>query len=115
MRSRTGALAAFVRAVARARAALLRAKDVAVHAEAHAAARVMPLESGLLEDPVQALLNCGDSDGLAARHDHGANATRNSLSADQRSRLPEVFDARIGATPDEDRIDRKVADGSARF
>src|ERR1700694_3624 len=50
------ALAAFKIAIAGAGAALVRGQDVGVHADAHAAARVAPLEAGVTENLVEAFL-----------------------------------------------------------
>src|SRR5579872_1940305 len=50
------ALAALEIAVGRAGAALVRREDVGIHTDAHAAARVAPLEAGIEEDFVETFL-----------------------------------------------------------
>src|SRR6266581_7451324 len=52
-------------------AALARLEPVRVHAQAHGAARFAPLEAGILEDPVKALVLRLRLDQPRARHDHG--------------------------------------------
>src|SRR5919199_76178 len=73
-------------AVARGGATLAGPQDVRVHAEAHRAARLAPLEAGFAEDSVQPLGFRG----------------------------AQVFYARVGAGADEDAVDAYLFDGRAR-
>src|ERR1035441_934966 len=67
------ALAAFEVAVGGGGAALAGLEDVGVHAEAHAAAGLAPIEAGGLEDGVEAFGFGLALDRLRAGDDHGAN------------------------------------------
>src|ERR1051325_3747676 len=72
----TAPLAALEVAVLRRRAALAARQDVRVHAEAHRAPRIAPLEPRLPEHPVQSLGFGLCLDLLRPRHDQGAHARR---------------------------------------
>jgi hypothetical protein len=96
-----GALAAFEVAVAGGGAALARLQPVGVHRQAHAAARLAPLEAGGLEDLVQAL---GSACALT-RPEPGttiASLTLGATAADAAHHgggLAQVLDAAVGAEP----------------
>ena len=62
VRTAIAALAAFKITIGSAGAALVRRKNVGVHADAHAAARVAPLESGISENFVEPFLFGGGFD-----------------------------------------------------
>src|SRR4051794_3472048 len=70
VRAAAAALAAFEVAVRGRGAPLARLEDVGVHAQAHRATRLAPLEAGLLEDPVEALLLRLGLHLLGAGHHH---------------------------------------------
>ncbi len=69
----TAALAAFEVAVAGGGAALAGRKNVGVHAQAHGAAGLAPVEAGLAEDAVEAFVFGLSLDGLRAGNDHRAD------------------------------------------
>src|SRR5262245_8283764 len=80
-------------------------QDVGVHAEAHRAARLAPLEPGRAEDLVEALgLGCR-LDLLGARDDHPPHALRDPAALDRGCRLAQVLDPRVRAGADEDAIE----------
>src|SRR5258707_10531587 len=66
-----GALAALEIAVRGRSAALARLEPVRVHAQAHGTAGLPPLEPGVLEDPVEALVLGLRLYQARSRHDHG--------------------------------------------
>src|SRR3712207_8224999 len=75
------ALAALEVAVGGGGAALARLEDVRVHAEAHRAAGLPPLEARLAEDAVQPLLLRLELDQRRAGHDHRAHRRAHLLTA----------------------------------
>ena len=86
------------------------AKLIGVHAEAHRAARLAPIEAGRLEDLVEPF-------GLGlllhqarARHDHGADIGIHLLAVDDLRHLAQILDAAIGAGADEHAVERDVGD-----
>ena len=94
-------------------AALARLQLVGIHGQAHAAARLAPLEPGLLEYPVQPLGLGLTLDRPAAGHDHRADACRQRVAADHGRRGTQVFDPGVGTRADEhpvelDRRDRRA-------
>src|SRR4051794_26116523 len=93
VRAPAGSLAAFEVPVARAGAALARGELVGVHAEAHGAARLSPLEAGVDQDAVEPLPFGLLLDQAAAGDDHGAHAGGNVLALDHASRGADVLDA----------------------
>src|SRR5215472_15483954 len=108
-----GALAPLEVAVAGRRRALARSQDVAVHAQAHRAARRAPLEAGVGEGPVQALgLGLGLDPGQAG-HDQGPDAGADLAAAGDLGGGPQVLQPAVGARADEHRVDLDVADRGA--
>src|SRR5919199_126209 len=101
-------------AVARGGATLAGPQDVGVHAEAHRAARLAPLEAGFAEDAVQPLGFRRTLDGLRAGHDHRAHAAFNPVPFQNPRRGAQVFYARVGAGADEDAVNAYLFDGRAR-
>src|SRR5262249_40933595 len=91
-------------------AALSRLELIRVHAEAHGAAWLAPIEAGCLEDRVEPF-------GLRlllhqprATHDHGADSLMHALAADDPPHRAKILDAPIGARSDEHAIERQVGD-----
>src|SRR5215472_11004159 len=102
VRAPSGALPAFEVAVRRRRRALAGLETVGVHRQAHRAARVTPLEPGVAEHAVQALLLGLRLDQPGPRHHHRKPDVRGDTpSAHYRSRRAQVLDARIRARADE--------------
>src|SRR5712692_2621560 len=103
MRAAVFALAALEIAIAGAGAALVRRQDVSVHADAHAAAGIAPLETGVAENFVKSFffglrLNAartGDNQRLLDIFCH-------VLAFDKMRGGAEIIEARIGARADED-------------
>ncbi len=91
-------------------AALAGLEDVGVHAEAHAAAGLAPLEAGGLEDLVEAFFFGLALDGLRAGDDHGADFGGDVVAFDDGGGGAEVFDAAVGAGAEEDGVDLDVFD-----
>src|SRR5581483_1855117 len=69
----TAALASFKIAVAGRCATLAGAEDIGIHAQAHGAARVAPLEAGALKNFRKAFLFGGAFHFLRSRHNNGAH------------------------------------------
>src|SRR6266545_3837532 len=93
-------------------APLARLEPIRVHTQAHGTARFPPLEPGVLEDPVKALVLRLRFDEARARHDHGEPDIRGEAApADDRRSGPQVFDARIRARADEYLVDADVGYG----
>ena len=87
-------------------AALAHGELVGVHGQAHRAARLAPLEAGGEEDLVEPLgLGLG-LHAVRAGHDEGPHARADVAAVEHRGGGPEVLDARVGARPDEDGVDR---------
>src|SRR5262245_7616956 len=103
MGARALALAANEIAVGGRCAAIARRHQIAVHADAHGAARLAPLEARTLEDHVEALGFGLCLHQARARHHHrrhhGAPAIRDL------SRCPQILDPAVGARADEDPVD----------
>src|SRR5437773_1858260 len=98
-------LTAFEIAVRRRRTALPGAQHIGIHAEAHRAAGVAPLEARVAEDAIQPLLLRLRLHPLRARHDHRAHARRDVLATNDIGRRAQVFDTGIGTRSDENAID----------
>src|SRR2546430_13836264 len=96
----SAALAAFEVAVAGGGAAFAGGEDVGVHAEAHAAAGLAPVEACFGEDLVETFSFGLRFDGLGAGDDHGADRRRDVVAADDRGCGAEGFDAGGGAGAD---------------
>src|SRR5262245_60423327 len=91
VRPPAGALAALEVPVGRRRAALARREDVRVHAEAHRAPGLAPLEARAREDTVEPLLLRLALHLRRARHDHRAHARRDPSAVDHDRRRAEVL------------------------
>src|SRR5262249_26581048 len=107
------ALAALEVAVRGRGAALARAQDVRIHAEAHRAAGLAPFEPGRLEDLVETLLLGLRLDQAGAWDDHGSHSRTDLLAAHHSRGGPQVLDAGVGAGADEDPIERDVLERGA--
>src|SRR5262245_63804854 len=93
----TATLTAFKVAIRSGRAAFAWLKDVGVHAKAHAAARLSPVESRRLEDFIEPFTLCLLLDLLRARHDHRVKPGRDVPATDHRCRSSQVLDPRVSA------------------
>ena len=113
MRAPAASLAALEVAVRGRGAALARAQDVGVHAEAHRAARHAPVEAGLAEDLVEALGLGLRLDLLGAGHDHRVDARRDLAPVDDLGGGAQVADARVRARADEHAVERDLLDRRA--
>src|SRR5260370_36747424 len=101
MRAAVFALTAFEIAIAGAGAALVRRQDVGVHADAHAAACVAPLESGCSEDLVEAFFFGLRLDAARARHNQRLfNVLCDVLAGNEMRSSAEVVQARSQARSD---------------
>ena len=104
-RSRADALAALEIAIARADAELARAGDVAVHAEAHRAARLAPFGAGGRQDLVEATRLGLGLDLLGPGHDEHAHPIGNAAPFEQACSLLDIREASVGAAADEHDVD----------
>src|SRR6266576_5956352 len=96
MRAAVFALTAFEIAVAGAGAALVGRKNVRVHANAHAAARVAPLETCLGKDLVEALFFRLRFDAARTRHNQRLlDVLRNMLASYEMRRSAQIVKPRI--------------------
>src|SRR5256885_1034106 len=96
MRAAAAPLPPFKVAVRRRRAALAGAEYVVVHAEAHRAAGVAPLEARLAEHLIETLALGLRLHALRARHDHRADARRDVATTHDARGRAQIFDARVG-------------------
>src|SRR5215216_228394 len=110
VRSTTLALTALEITIRGAGAALARLQDVGVHAQAHAAARLPPLEARFGKDAIEALLLGSDLDLVRTRHHHRAHARMHPFATHDLSGRAQVLDASVGARADEDPIEVDVLD-----
>src|SRR6185437_5823527 len=100
------ALTAFEIAIGSAGAAFVRLQNVVVHADAHAASGIAPLESGGDKNFVEAFgfrlrfhaARTGNDERLLQRF-------RNVLSSDEFCGKAQIFESRIGARTDEDAVE----------
>src|SRR3712207_8323853 len=83
-------------------AALARRERVGVHAEAHRAAGLAPLEPGGAENLVEPFRLGRALHGLRAGHDHRVHGAADPVAAHDPGRRAEVFEPRVGAGADED-------------
>src|SRR5271170_1822787 len=111
VRASSASLAAFEIAVAGGGAALAGLENVGVHAEAHGAAGLAPLEASLDENLVEAFLFGLRLDVMRTGNDHGADVRVDVISGDNFCGGAEIFNARVGAGADEDAVDGDVFDG----
>src|SRR5213594_1163423 len=105
MRASTAALPALEIAVGRRGAALAGAQHVGIHAEAHRAAGVAPLEPGVPEHAVEPFALRLGFDALRSRYDHRADARRNVAAAHDAGRRAQILDPRVGARSQKDPVD----------
>src|SRR5437016_479833 len=116
MRATVLALAAFEVAIAGAGATLVRRQDVGVHADAHAASGVAPLETGVAENFFEAFFfglrldtaRAGDNQRLL-------DVFRHVLAGDKVRGGAEIVEARIGARADEHAVHGNIHDRRAGF
>src|SRR5262249_17874079 len=112
MRAPARALPSFEVAVRRRRAPLARPELVVVHAEAHRAAGLAPLEARVAEDTVESLALGLRLHEPGPRYDEGElHVARDATTAGNRRGGAEILDSRIGARPDEHLVDRDVGNG----
>src|ERR1035437_8376782 len=114
-RSPALALAPLEVAVRGADAVLAGLELVAVHGDAHRAARLAPLGAGRLEDRVEAFALGLTLDLLAARDDKHAQPGGNAATAQDRGGGPHVFDPAVRARTDEDDVELLAGDRRARL
>src|SRR5262249_33160144 len=113
-RAAIAALASLEVAIRGAGAALVRRQSVGVHADAHAAARVAPFETGLRKDFVETFFFGLRLDAAGAGNDESLlDGFRDVLSGDQMRGSAKIVQARVGAGADEDAVDGNVHDGRA--
>src|SRR6266481_1271541 len=116
VRAAVFALATLEIAIAGAGAALVRRQDVGVHADAHAAAGVAPLESGGAENFVEAFLfGLRFDTARAGNNQRLLDVFRHVLAFDKMRGGPEIIEARIGARADEHAVHGNIHDGRAGF
>ncbi|GFF30512.1 LOW QUALITY PROTEIN: Lysine-specific demethylase 8 [Aspergillus udagawae] len=109
-----GTLATLEIAVGGAGAALLGREDVGVHAQAHGAAGLTPLETCVREDAVQPLGFRLLFDQTRTGDDHGAHdVAGNLLTADDLGRGAQILNPRIGARADEHLVNGDVLHSGA--
>mmetsp|Transcript_15577 Transcript_15577/g.49249 ORF Transcript_15577/g.49249 Transcript_15577/m.49249 type:complete len:529 (-) Transcript_15577:350-1936(-) len=108
VRAALGALAALKVPVRRRGAALLGLQAVGVHAQAHGAAGLAPVEAGLAEDLVQALGLGLLLHEAGAGDDHGVDALGHLPAPDDACDAAEVLDAAVRAGADEDLVNADV-------
>jgi len=112
VRAAVAALAAFKVTVGGAGAALVRRENVGVHADAHAAACVAPLESGVGENFVEAFFFRGGFDSAGAGNDKRLlDGFRDMLAFDEMRGGAEIVETGIGAGADEDAVHGNIRDG----
>src|SRR5216683_669619 len=110
------ALAAFEIAIAGAGAALVGRQDVSVHADAHAAAGVAPLEAGVAENFVEAFFFSLRLDAAGAGHNQRLlDVFCHVLAFDKMRGGAKIIEARIRARTDEHAVDGNVHDGHVEF
>src|SRR5690554_3720400 len=104
-RARAGALPALEVAVARADRKLARRHDVAVHADAHRAARLAPFAARRADDLVEPFRLGVALRLIRARHDEQAHAVRDFPSLENTGRLANVSEPAVRARADEHDVD----------
>jgi hypothetical protein len=110
------ALAALEVAVAGAGAAFVGGEDVGVHADAHTAAGVPPLETGGDENLIETFFfGLGFYAAGAGNYQSLLDGLIDVLAFDEVRGGAEIVDAGIGAAADKDAVDVDVNDGSAGF
>src|SRR5690606_15807347 len=101
-RARAFALAAFEIAVRRRHGELARANDVAVHGDAHRAARQTPFGAGFDEDAIEPFCLRLALDRLRTGHDQHAYAVLYSAPAEDAGGVAQVRETAICARADKD-------------
>src|SRR5688572_6166467 len=101
MGAAAAALAPLEIAVGRGGAALAGSEHIRVHAEAHRAAGVAPLESRLAKHAIQSFLLRLRFDALRSGHHHRAYARRHMPAAHDARRGAEILDPGVGARAEE--------------
>src|SRR6185437_4143739 len=109
------ALAAFKVAIARGGAALAGGKYVGIHAQAHRAAGLTPIETCFLEDLVETFVLSLGFHLLRAGHHHGIHVRRNFAAGGNTRRRAKIFDPAVGAGSDEDAIDGNISQRRSRL
>src|SRR6516225_8761719 len=116
MRPAVTTLAAFKIAVRSARATFMRRQHIGIHSNAHAAARVAPLESCRGENPVESFLFRLHLDATRARDNQCLfDILRHVFAGNQMSRRAQVIQPRICARADEYAIHRNIHNGCSRL
>src|SRR5207244_1294835 len=95
--------------VRRRRAALAGPEHIGIHAEAHRAARVAPLEARFAEDAIESFPLRVRLDAHRTGHDEGAQPGPNLAAANDLARETEVLEPGVRTRPDEHGIDGDVA------
>jgi len=114
VRAGVAALAAFEVAIGGAGAAFVGREDVGVHADAHAAACIAPLEARGGEEFVEAFFFGLGFDAARAGNDEGLlDIFGDMFSGDEMGGCAEIVETGIGAGADEDAVHGNVHDGSA--
>ncbi|KAI3480557.1 hypothetical protein L1887_57276 [Cichorium endivia] len=113
VRASAGALATLKVAVRGGGAALAGRQLVRVHAQAHGAARLAPVEAGGLEDLVEALRLGLLLDQSRAGHEHAVQALGDLAAVEHARGGAQILDARVGARTDEDLVDLDLLHGRA--
>src|SRR6267143_1810032 len=109
-------LAALEVAIRSTGAALVRRQDVRVHADAHAAARVAPLEPGGGENLVKAFFFRLRLNAARAGHNQGLlDVFCDALPGNEMCGSAEVIEPRIGARADKHAVQRNVHDRRSGF
>src|SRR5579883_2365025 len=108
-------LASFEVAVAGGDAVFAGLELIAVHGDAHGAARLAPVATGGAEDPVEAFGFGLALDFHGAGDDHDADARVDFAALENGGGGAEIGDAGIGAASDEDHIDGVAEDRLAAF
>src|ERR1700687_3030206 len=110
MRATAGALPALEVAVRRRRASLAGSEDVRVHAQAHRAPGVAPLEARVAEDAIEALALGLRLHEHRAGHDECAYAGPHLAATHDAAGDRRVLEARVRARAEEHGVDLDVAD-----
>src|ERR1700674_3614262 len=114
VRAAVFALAALEIAVAGAGAALMGRQNVGIHADAHAAAGVAPLEARRGENLVEAFFFRLRLDAAGAGHNQRLlDAFSHVLAFDKMGGSAQIVEARIGTRADEDAVHGNIHDGRA--
>src|SRR5579862_6999042 len=108
MRAAAAPLAAFEVAIAGGSATLAGSENVFVHAQAHGATGLTPLESGGAEDFVDALGFSFALHRLRAGDDESAHAVMHFVAVDHARCGAQIFNTRVGAGADENDINRNL-------